>query len=348
MANNSLMDLGRLDQWCQDAAGSNQACEKISDFSGFVYHATSHRMLFFGGGHATTFVDYVMRFNPDTLTFSQDYDATPCSMMKQFNLDEATAGWKAGPSGPYPRPVSRHTYDLIMAPAGDYMWLMVPPNGSGDCISTTSNLNNLGKVWRYHLPSKSWKTMKSTPTAHPENTFDYPGGEVDPISGKFIMVHRGGMHVYDPATDTKFKAHGKSQKTGIEGRLVFHPPSGDMFMFSGTNSGSSTVKVWRVVLDRNDFSKSTITQLATSGSAPPSGARIYSYDTKNQVFGGAFYNNKFHWFDPATNTWNSQSMAGGPAGNSAYHSGDYDPVNNVYVFKSRAPEHRVWVYRFKK
>ena len=135
LADNAALDLGTFP--CTRPASDGYNCAQVTDYSGLVYDCKGHRLLMFGGGHATTFTDTIFSFDFATLTWSELYPPTPCTsaVMSMSNFDRANAMWRTGPAGPYPRPISRHTYDLLAyVPTLNEFLILLGPNGdSSSC-----------------------------------------------------------------------------------------------------------------------------------------------------------------------------------------------------------------------
>jgi hypothetical protein len=128
--------------------------------------------------------------------------------------------------------------------------------------------------------------------------------------------------------------------------LVYFPPNQRFYYF---DRHYNPLRVYELQLDRTDFSKSTVTRIATTGTPPPSHEHGYDYDAANQTIGGGVTNSKFYAFDPAAKTWDEKTIQGGSPGSMAFHALGYDPVNNVFIFlDDDAFGKHTWAYRYKK
>ncbi len=347
LADNTAMDLGSFP--CTTPLGDLNGCEKVTDYSGFVYDQNNHQMLMFGGGHATSFTDALFSFNPDTLTWSEKYQPTPCVTMTPLNYDEVNTAWKSGPSGPYPRPISRHTYDLLAVADGipEFILLMWP-NGDGNSCPVGSVGNFIyarakSKIAHFNLNTNTWSfSATAYGDGEPDATDQYGSAEYDPISKKIIIFGRYGLWTYDPVTKVKTQAISSTWggDIGYANQLVYYPPNQKMYYFS-----RNTDTVYEITLNRTNFSQSTMTKVVTSGSYPQHGEPGYAYDSVNQIIGGAVDNNSFNVFDPKTKAWTSKTIQGGSPGSMAFHALAYDRVNNVFVFLTTA--RKTWAYRYK-
>ncbi len=110
LAENTATDLGPLRLENPDGEPEENA-NRVTDFSGMTYDPHNHRILMFGGGHATTFTDAIYAFDFGTLAWKALYKPTPQKFYRPENLENAF--WKAGGEGPYPRPVAPHLRSAV-------------------------------------------------------------------------------------------------------------------------------------------------------------------------------------------------------------------------------------------
>ena len=307
----------------------------VTDFGGMTYDMHNHRILLFGGGHSATDTDSLLSFDLSTLKWSALYKPTPVKYLTKENLDNGF--WKAGETGPYPRPASRHTYDLLVVP-DDAAELLMLRNGDYSMTQHAYYNSNCGV---YDFKTGKWKVI-------PPQPFGGWGGvcEYDPISKKVIgnAGNNGqGLFVFDPATGKsqmilddliyKYKANGDS------GTMVYCPVDRKMYVIQ-TNA-----QIWSIDLDRANLRNSKIAVLQPSGEKPPGGECAYAYDAKNVLIGGGVKDNKFYAYDPAKNAWLSQNIQGAKPGTMTFHCLIYDPVDNVYVFIAG---NKTYAYRWKR
>ena len=152
-------------------------CQNITDFSGMVYDAKRHQIVMFGGGHASTFTDTVARFDLISLSWSELYPHTPCASMNKANHDASQGAWLAGEAGPYPRPTSRHSYDLLAIVADELILLAGEQSSSGTCApqGLITKLSQTA-IAHYDLDHSAWQFA-----AAPTFKF-FPGSDVDPVT----------------------------------------------------------------------------------------------------------------------------------------------------------------------
>lgn len=354
LGDESALDLGPFD--CTDVEGEDPGfCRQTTDYSGFVYDPKHHEMLLYGGGHATTMTDSIHALDlGGTLKWKDLYAPTPCSSMTPQNLDTTNGAWLSGPAGPYPRPVSTHTYDMLaVAPLLDLFIVIARTFSGGTCNPVGNDIG--GHVAYYDRSTDAWAFSTTAEGSTDELAVSIPGSEPDPVSGKVVLVSRAGLSLYDPASgsythvsDTLNTAPGPQANLnglGYANHLVYFPPDDTFYFFvRGT-----PVSVYALKLDRTDPTMSTFDHLTTTGPTSDHGEPGYDYDSTNHVIGGAVQDDTFYAFDPATKAWSSHPMNGGSPGSQAFHAVGYDPVDNVFVFVTDYNSGRhTWAYRLKR
>ena len=313
---------------------------QVTDYSRFTYDPVRHQLLMFGGGHSSTPRTDVDAFSFASLTWTSAYPPTPTAQLVFSNYDPSLARWIS--TG---HPIARHTYDqLVLEPvSGDLVMLA---RGHAGAYCTGSWGWESGRVGHYDHDTRSWSF---SPTA--DNTFGssdpYPGAEYDPVSGLIVVVAGEGLWTYDPATRVRVQRLAYNEGMGYANNLVYFPPNQRMYYIQ---RGSPT-RVWEVVLDRANWSASTVTELTTTGDVFDSDESGFAYDSWNHVIGGGVENGVFRAFDPVTRRWSSAVMqvqgSGGPIGTQAFHTLDFDPVDGVFLFLTGYNDgSRMWAYRY--
>lgn len=360
---NGVIDLGpfRCTQLATDID-----CKHVTDYSGFVYDAPNHRMLMFGGGHASTFTDTIFALNLNSYPFawSELYAPTPCATMTPANYDQSRGVWLSGPSGPYPRPVARHTYDELVVANGEFIILAFMNGGQKLCpkgfdFSIKDPFMNFGaKIAHYNFISGQWSFAAALADGFPDTGGNpaYLAAEVDPVSRFVILAGRYGLWTYDPITRLKTRrirgengewkdSNGNTVSfslLGINPTLVYYPPTDKFYIIDYTVG----FKIWRLTPDRAAWGQTRIDQMVISGALPGCGERKWAYDSINRVLGVAICNSIAYVFDPATNNMFSGAVQGGAPGSVAFEALDYDPANNLFVFLTTYPG-RSWGYRYR-
>jgi len=328
---------------CSEADTSDGPnCGGLTDYSGMDYDPVHHRMLVFGGGHATTMFDspVSLALTETELAWRPLYPHTPCASMAESNLDSELGVWIAGPAGPYPRPLAAHTYDFVaVAPEVDSLVLLGRYYTGGYC-SPSNDIG--GPIAHFTFETGTWSFSEA-------ETRDFSSGlagaEYDPISKSFVSMGTGGLAVYDPVSRVATKVSveitgGTFGELGYANHMTYFPPSDEFYYFM--RGGPTYV----LVLDRSDYSRSTIRRVTTTGPASPHGEPGYDYDSTNQLIGGGVTGGNFYAFDPRTLRWSAHPIQGGTPGYQAFHALAYDPVNNVFIFVTDYESgRRTWAYR---
>jgi hypothetical protein len=304
------------------------------------YDANRRQMVLFGGGHAGSNNDAIQRFSLDTLKWSAEYQPTPEAFWTQSNYDATNGAWATGPSGPYPRPVARHTVDELVV-AGDELIVLAKVEGNaanlaGGWRSNTLATYSNARVAHYDFNTKSWSFSNTAAGA----TDSWAASAYDPVSGKILMVSREQMAVYDPIARTKTVARAIGDPNmGANQNLVYFPPNDKFYYIHQFGA------VWEIDFDRARPSASTIKRLTVSGpvpgkSAPETGV---AYDSVNHVIGMGPMAGIFYMFDPESRAWTATTVKGANPGSILFHCIDFDPVAGVYIFIS--DDYRTWAFR---
>ena len=324
----------------------------MTDYSGFVYDPGNHQMLAFGGGHATTMTDAIVALPlGGDLVWKSLYAPTPCMLMGPGNLDAALGAWKAGPSGPYPRPISAHTYEFqgVAVEKNEFV-LLGRLFTEGSCSGVGNDVN--GPIAHFDLTAQTWSFSSDPKTS--SFTSNMAATSLDPMMNKFIALGTGGLSVYDAATrtmqhiaDTLPSAAGKAisiDSLGYANHMVYFPPLDTFYYFLR----GAPVATYALKLDRANLASSTLDVVATQGPTSPHQEPAYDYDSTNHVIGGGVVDSTFYVFDPTSNTWSSQLINGGTPRTLAFHALRYDPIDNVFIFVTdyESGQH-TWAYRFK-
>jgi hypothetical protein len=338
LADNTAVDLGALNLENPVGEGEGSA-NRVTDYSGMVYDPHNHRILMFGGGHATTFTDTIYSFDFGKLAWHALYKPTPQKFYKPENMEKAF--WKTGGEGPYPRPAARHTYDLLIVPDHRREFLVLRNGGGPSSVAPGVGYFG-GGAGAYDFATGKWQR------------FDDPFGgygdaaAYDPVSKKIIGMHSQSIYVFDPETrQSKMFLDNISDRfhvTHYAGTIVYYPPDQSLYVIPANK------EIWKLALDRQDFSRSKITKLAPGGSKPPESECAFAYDPVHKVIGGGVIDGMFYEYNPASNAWSSEKIQGAKCGKMTFHCLAYDPVDNVYVFIAAAETSRAtrtYAYRAK-
>ena len=320
LAAGTAIDLGPLNLESPEGEGEGSA-DHVTDYSGMTYDPHNHRLLMFGGGHATTFTDTIYAFSFETLQWKALYKPTPQKFYKPENMDKGF--WKSGGEGPYPRPMARHTYDLLIVPDHRKEFLLLR-DGCGPS-SVAPGIGYFGSSGgAYDFATGKWEAFPSV--------FGGYGGvsEYDPVSKKILAMLGQKIYLFD--TDTRKTevimndVQDRFKVTGYSGTLVYCPIDQRMYAIP------ASMEVWTLEMNRTDFTKSKIAKVTASGTAPPNSECAFVFDPVRKVISGGVNGNKFFSFNPATSAWTSEEIKGAQPETMTFHCLSYDPVDHVYIF----------------
>lgn len=347
LADETAVDLGEFD--CTAPADENDGqCRAVTDYSGLVYDEVGHQLLMFGGGHATTMTDTIFAFDlDDSLSWSELYEPTPCDQMIASNLDAELGAWIMGASGPYPRPLSIHSYDLNAFSPEQNEFILISRSFTGGYCNTVGN-DVGGPIAHYGMASGAW----SFSDAEPSQTI--ASAERDPVSGLIVVLGSDGLKLYDPVArsytdevDAVPSAQGGTydvSSLGYANHMVYFPPNDTFYYFMR----DQPVEVVALKLDRAAPASSTLELIATEGPSSPHEEPGYDYDPVSERIGGGVHDDSFYAFDPRTGSWSQHAIQGASPGSQAFHALGYDPVNNVFVFRSDASTgQHTWAFRLR-
>jgi hypothetical protein len=345
-----ILDLGELK--ATDPAGEPKGRGRIlTDYSGMAYDPKRHRMLLFGGGHASTNYDGIVALNLKDLTWSEEYPPTPISAMVPDNYDAAHGAWKKGPAGPYPRPAARHTVDLLAVVDDEFITVTYvegngPGLGGGWVGADSTHWVGGGCAAHYDLEKKTWVFGTGS-------EYTWPGSAVDPKTGNIVTLGQKGMHVYDvkkralsvaldgghylPTDETGARVSAGDLSYNIS--LTYFPPDDSFYLIT-------TAAVFRLRYNRENPGASIISRVATTGTHPPERVTQFAYDPTSKIIGGGPLNSTFYAFDPNTKAWQSKQLSV-PGQRLAWMALDFDPVDNVFIFVSEWNSSGGHAYAFK-
>lgn len=312
----------------------------ITDYSSITFDRVGKRMCLFGGGHGPSQETDIRVLDLNTLDWSSLYPTTKRAEMVEANGDSDLGRWISTN-----QPYARHTYNMTLV-AGrrfymftwygqvDHLDVPGPPYGGRAC-------------W-YDFDAKSWSYSQyseaRTPWAY------YCAAVLDPVSGKIMIAGYnpqagpGNIWLYDPTNDTFTTGPAFPPEVGYAHDFIYFPPD-DSFYVLQTDG-----RVWRVVLNRQNLSLTTVTALNVTGSRPAASSRCgFAYDSVNNVIGGNVTNGIIYTFDPASLAWSAITMQveAGSIGipNQVFHNLDFDAASGCYVFLGDPAAASTWLYR---
>src|SRR5258708_7121938 len=303
-------------------------------------------MLWFGGGDHATSRDDVAVFDFATLTWKSAYAPTPCADQVPSNADLVNGAWIS--TG---HPMARQTYDMLaMAESTGELVMLTYAAPGPDCRSWPAGAPDLasvhGHIAHYDPAAVKWTFSPTEATTWSADS----AAEYDPVSGLIVVVGQTGLFTYDPVGQTaSFRIMPDSPGLlSYSAQLVAFPPTGRMYYF--TRDGV----VFEVVLDRTDWSKSTVSQLTDmTGVIPAAGAKGWAYDPEHELIGGGVKGGVFYAFDRKSGSWTSRSIATAPDGGPAalavsFFTLAYDDLDKVFLFFTGYYEGgwTTWAYRY--
>jgi hypothetical protein len=344
--NGSWLDLGPLQ-------GANKT---ITDYSGFNYCPEVDALLLFGGGHAATAEDVVLRFPVDTVAWSRDYAATPFAKMTESdtggNLRYLTAGkfWQVPGQVPPLRPVARHTYT-------GFLWSsairrMILPCANNGVSYGLPNATLGGNVAEYDPVRRVWEDT-GVPATKPHVAYCE-----DPVSGKILAMDAYGLRAYDPVARRWLgAAAGAAPGMSYAENLVHYPPN-DRFYYIGRvpDPDTGAPRVWEFALDRKTF-KPVYTTFAegrpaamTTNWRPARAGREtgYAYDSANGIIVGGMLQGLMLGFRPLADgagQWLQQAIPS--PGPTVFYCHAYVASKNHHVVMCDVPKRGRTTFAFR-
>jgi hypothetical protein len=331
--------------FCVDLAPLVGAGTSITDYSGFSFCPAVDALLLFGGGHAATPEDVVLRFPVATQAWSADYAATPKATMLEANADgtykNLNAGkfWNVQGETPPLRPVSRHTYSgFIWSSAINRMLLPMANNGT---YYGFSNETTGGNIAEYDPVNRTWEDAGVIGCGAAQAYCE------DPVSGLLLAHSQGTFRVYDPRKRQWVVnlALNAIPYFGYAANLVYYPPN-DKFYYIGRDVDPTVrrVHVWEYAFDRTALRPTYAVpngrdrgQPMTTNWRPspklPGKETAYAYDSTNQLIVGSLYGEVMLGFRPnadGTGTWLQHPAPG--TTQQTFYCMDYVPRINTHFF----------------
>jgi hypothetical protein len=296
--------------FCVDVAPLAGANATITDYSGFRYCPAVDSLLMFGGGHAATPEDVVLRFPMATQAWSADYASTPQATMQEKNPDGTYKHltpekfWQVPGEKPPIRPISRHTYS-------GFIWSsaisrMILPMGNNGTYYGFTNETTGGNAAEYDPVKRTWEDSGQRGCGAALAFCE------DPVSGNIIAQDQGQFRVYDPRA-RKWIAEitlNAIPNFGYAASLVHYPPN-DRFYYISRNIDPEVhhVRVWEYAFDRKGL-RPQYTSMVRSNlgepmktnwrPSPKSGGNetAYAYDSENKLIVGSLFDGFMLGFRP--------------------------------------------------
>jgi hypothetical protein len=309
----------------------------VLDYSGMIYDRHRHRMLAFGGGHATRrFPSSVHEFDPSTLKWSELIESVPPSEYTRKNAVLDAAGKPLG-GVKYKGRIqasSRHTYDgLVVLPNEDRMICVQRVGEIGGSYLDGKVYRECYKgtgMWIFDPVKREWSVSRKSGLA-----LNHVGAAVWPQEPDWIYFYSQRMEFRAVNWKTeevrKLPRPARGMGSSYAG-LQYWPEGEAMVAFPrGTKAAPANKYMCTFDLKTRTWSRAEV-----KGEAPNTYDINAVYDSRCRVF-VCFQGEHFHYFVPATKTWHKvKAEAARVVGvRGVRHRHAYDPVNNVHLIVGR-------------
>ena len=321
----------------------------VTDYSGMVHDPNANAMLLFGGGHATTQTSGLYEFSLDTLTWRAAYALTPTADMTCANFNQVHGTWTV----PVEQPLSRHTYDTLVAPAargsrGRQFWMF----RSGDAVNGQAAVNMANTCLASPDPNIYWgNDSRASVFTFGLASWEFPaslygGGfgdtaaEYDPVADEIVGLGSNGFFVTNVDTQVTVQVadnSGSWPDLGYANHLTYSS-SDDAFYYFNRNNQT----LWRLVRNRSNGTF-TLNQVSYTGPYPQHGEPGFDDDILHGVLGGAVSNGTVTIYNPATQAFTAEPAPALP--DQRFHAVAFSPVNNVFVLVGE--DGHTWAYRYR-
>ncbi len=306
--------------------GAYKGDANVLDYSGMVYDHHRHKVLAFGGGHATArFPNSVHEFDPATLKWTALTEDVPPNAYTAENSVRNKEGAKLGGvkwqgknwAG------SRHTYDgLVMLPHVD---LMVSAQAqefqSTQCPKGyRENYQGGSGLWIFDPVKREWSVSEKTGLA-----VSYCISEVSPNEPDWVYMwssDMAGNQAVNWKTGEARKVRDLPRKSIGYAGVTWCPETNTFWCFPRKQTAAWEYDPKADVWKTHEF----------KGEAPDTYDVNTVWDPVAGVF-GLFSKGRFHYFSPRDLTWYhletdlDKSLDNGPM----RHHHIYDPVDNVHI-----------------
>jgi hypothetical protein len=275
------------------------------------------RMWFFGGGHADYGCNEVYEFNFGTLKWTRLSDPGPFGMIE--GRDGARCLWpKLGAP-------SMHMYGgMAYSPKTDeiFFWGHVPYCAPG--------MNWGGSpLYAFNPTTRTWRLAEPNFSAGARRTATRPDGT--------ILVHQGGVRIFDPETGRYTAAGGRGTNTWTEGSGFYEPTRKRFYLISGMYGNNLTY-----------FNEALTGFVDVPEPLPPlevfnPGCAAHPPSTKVACWDGA----RYVWLlDPDTHKWTRFAPESGPGGKNAGVFNKWAYLPDVDAFAAYNNVHSgMWIYK---
>ena len=301
-------------------------------YSGMVYDSLRHKILTFGGGHATgNFPNSVHEFDIRTMKWTQLTEDVPPSAHSAENAVKTEDGeklggirWKGKISAG-----SRHTYGgLTMIPGTSLMAV----GTSMEFVGGRSRMPGRGEfyrnnyqggsgLWIFDPVEKEWRVSKKAGLVSL-----YGVGNCNPKQPDWIYHFSPKLnHMINWKTE-ETKEFPAGNLRGFVG-VAYHPDQKCFYSAPCSSKEPKNTKMMKFDIAKNEWET-----LIPTGDAPTTYDIDIVYDPLNKVF-VCFSKGHAYYYSPKDNKWYKvekpldEALDNGPM----RHHHVYDPVNNVHI-----------------
>jgi hypothetical protein len=314
-----ISEIENLGPFQNNADVSGQSGMTILDYSGFCYCPDVDALLLFGGGHAATPGDNVMRFSLATKVWTSDYAPTLTHTIA--NLVQPGLFWKG--VNPPLRPIARHTYTALTWHA--MLKRMLCYEGNGGLPNGLPNDVNAALdaqpayACAYDPVAKTWDDHGFAVPATGSTCFD-------PVSGLLVWTRYDGFAFYDPVARKRVVLRPWTLATDTD-NLVYYPPDDKFYLILSSSIPAGGPKVIELTFDRTGLVL-TPAQLECNWRPSPVHETRYVFDTASQRIVGGLSNGVIYGFRPLGNGKGEWMQQAGPPGSTLFFHHAYDVARN--------------------
>ncbi len=301
----------------------------IFAFSGAALDTSRQQILIWGGGHNDYFGNQLLRFDINTLQWSEVTQPTSVCLFANPPNYLYTDG----------TPVSRHTYDHI-----GYITSIDSFLGFSGATADAPPFNNgssYGDLWTFDLGAGQWQDRTAAQSGDTGLGLEGPGmsGEYDAVSDRWYQITSDGVWRLNLTTNQWTQVN-TTGHPGIERSSVLDTKRRIIWTYGGDFGGAESLTAY-------DIENNTMTTVSdTNLPGETSGAGL-TYDAANDhlvLFGGDRTVNSVFNYDISAAEWIEYAYSSGPPGTQRVYSRFmYDAVNQVFFLIDSTEV--VWVWK---
>ncbi len=316
-------------------SSGHKASPAVLDFSGMVYDPLRHKILTFGGGHATQdFPTSVHEFDLQTLKWTQLTEEVPPEALSAENAVKSADGTALG-GVKYKDKIhagSRHTYGgLVMLPGTSLMAVGTSMEFAGAAGRMPEggklyrdNYQGGSGLWIFDPVKREWSVSKKAGLVS-----NYGSSVCDPQQPDWIY-HWGYKSIQMINWKTEETRGLPNMTLGGLGGIAYNPED-RCFYVAPCPVGQPK----NTVIMKFDIKAGKWEKLTPAGDAPSTYDTNIVYDEINKVM-VCFSQGLAHYYSPKENKWYKldQQLGKDFDNRPMRHHHVYDPVDNVHIVTS--------------